>query len=313
MNSHVDVRGMRDAVLEQAGPLRRVTQAERESFARDGVVHLKAILPPCWIDYLAKTLDACFDDENPTVTGADLDYRMFADVAAQLGGKVLNDNPDLQSRGRALIKTDVHHVRPDFYFFAHFSPLPSIVADLMHAERINLYEDQIFLKEPGSGIRTAFHQDASYFHVGGETCCVCWSSPDVVDRENGAMGYVRGSHMWGKIYQANLFASSTPMPGSEGDIMPDIEANEAAHDIVYIPSRPGDVIIHDYRTLHGAIGNTSATRGRRAASIRYTTDGAYFTFRKSAPAAANALRDYSRYKDGDSFGADDFPQVWPRG
>ncbi|MBL0925354.1 MAG: phytanoyl-CoA dioxygenase family protein [Sphingomonadaceae bacterium] len=306
------VRSKRKPWLERIGPLRKVTRAERDAFERDGVTHLRAILPPDWVAELAGTLDDCFSEERPVVTGADLDYSQFAALAAHLGGTTLNDNPDQQSHGRALIKTDVHHVHAGFYFFAHYSPFAQVVADLADSREVRLYEDQIFLKESGSGIRTAFHQDASYFHVGGETCCVCWASPDVVTRENGAMGYVLGSHKWGKIFQANLFASQTVMPGSIGDTLPDIEGNEADYDIRYIDSAPGDMIIHDYRTVHGAIGNTSATMGRRAASIRYTTDNAHFLFRQSAPAAANALRDYSQFSDGDAFSGEDFPLAWPR-
>ena len=302
----------RNTELEALGPLRKVTDEEREAFKRDGFVLLKKMVPQPWVDYLETVLADCFSGNHEVQSHGDFDFNAWADVVEQGGGQVLNDNPDNKVKGKAVIKTDVFQVHPGFFFFTKYSPLPAVVADLMHAKQLNLYEDQIFNKEAGSGIRTAFHQDASYFHVGGETCCVCWVSPNFVDRENGAMGYVRESHKWGKLFQANLFAGQTPMPGSEGEPMPDIEGNPDEFDIQYVPAEPGDMIIHDFKTLHGAVGNTSSTRGRQAASIRYTTEDTYFTFRKSAPEVANVLRDYTKYNEGDALDGVDFPKVWPR-
>eukprot|EP00665_Eupelagonemidae_sp_cell47_P010035 gene10035-6764_t len=54
----------------------------------------------------------------------------------------------------------------------------------------------MFYKERGSLVRTAFHQDASYFSMKGEQIAICWVPVDVVTKASGAMGYVRGSHRW---------------------------------------------------------------------------------------------------------------------
>merc|ERR1712146_82372 len=55
--------------------------------------------------------------------------------------------------------------------------------------------------------------------------------------------------------------------------MGDIEGNEDKFNIVYFDAKPGDVIIHHPRTVHGSRGNTGASGRRRlAASIRYIGD-----------------------------------------
>lgn len=301
----------RNAELELMGPLREVTEEEREAFERDGFVVLEGILPEPWIEYLEATLADIFDISQ-VESPRDLDYGEWSKLVEKAGDKVLNDNPDGKMKGKAQIKTNTFRVHPGLFFFEKYSPLAAIVAELVYAKKLNIYEDQVFNKEAGSGVRTAFHQDASYFEMEGETCCVCWVSPDAVDRENGAMGYVRASHTWGKIFQANLFAGQTPMPGLTGEPLPDIEGNEEDYDIQYVSTKPGDIIIHDYRTLHGAIGNTSTSRGRRAASIRYATEGMRFLRRHFKMQKGKApLQDYDKYNDGDPLDDEDYPLAWP--
>ena len=192
----------------------------------------------------------------------------------------------------------------------------------MRASKINVYDDQVLVKEAGSAARTAFHQDQGYFHVGGADCVAMWTSPDVVTRENGAMGYVPGSQAWGKEFKPNIFVSQMPRKNAQGEDQPDIEGNEEAYGVVYYETKPGDVIVHNYRTLHGARGNEagtrrraaggniSATRGRRALSARYCGDDAYYRLKPSAPPQLHHKHDL---KDGDPLDSDQFPVVWRRG
>ena len=42
-------------------------------------------------------------------------------------------------------------------------PLVSIVQQLLQSAELQFYQDHCFMKESGSGLRTAFHQDAPYF------------------------------------------------------------------------------------------------------------------------------------------------------
>ena len=89
------------------------------------------------------------------------------------------------------------------------------------------------------------------------------------------MGYVRGSHTQRIEYQPNNLVTQTPthqMHEAEVPSMPDIEGAEHLHDIVYYDADPGDVIIHNMYTIHGATGNTGASgRRRMAASIRWVS------------------------------------------
>ena len=70
------------------------------------------------------------------------------------------------------------------------------------------------------------------------------------------------------------------------------------------------VHVHHWATLHGSRGNRSATRTRRAASIRYALDGCFFYKRPSSP---EPFRNTVGIADGAPLeSAPRFPVVWPR-
>jgi ectoine hydroxylase-related dioxygenase (phytanoyl-CoA dioxygenase family) len=138
---------------------------------------------------------------------------------------------------------------------------------------------------------------------------VLWIPVDPVTLESGTMLYVRGSHRDGKLYQPNVFIAQTPLPGAEGDPLPDIEGHMDDYDIIHFDVEPGDVIVHHYRTIHGAGGNHSRYQVRRAASLRYCGDDIRFQTRPWAP---RQLHHTTRLNEGDHLSGPDFPVVWSR-
>jgi ectoine hydroxylase-related dioxygenase (phytanoyl-CoA dioxygenase family) len=187
--------------------------------------------------------------------------------------------------------------------------VPEIAGALLESEQVNFFGDQIFVKEPQTRERTAFHQDATYFEIDGDQCCVMWIPVDPVTLEGGVMQYLRGSHRDGKLYQPNVFVAQTPLPGAQGEPLPDIEGHMDDHDIVHFDVEPGDVIVHHYRTVHGAGGNHTRYQVRRAASLRYCGDDIRFCTRPWAP---KQLHHTGRLNDGDPLSGPDFPVVWRR-
>ena len=222
--------------------------------------------------------------------------------------------PDLVT-GRSIVETDAafwhaglrsHHLR---------GPLPEIVAQLTQGSKINFYADQMFSKEPGSRMKTPFHQDKPYFLVEGGDIAVCWVSVDPVTAENGAMGYVRGSHRWGKTFKpADFVTENGTLPEIEGIDLSGLEdlprITPQSHDVVYLDAEPGDVIVHHWATIHGSTGNVTQSRPRRAASVRYACEGCTYYRRPSSP---EPWRDTLDLRDGDPLEkAERFPIVWPR-
>ena len=267
------------------GQLRAVSGDEVEAFWADGVVALRGILDPDFVASMAEPVERALASEQVA------DLSDMGDALAASGEDVLHDPPttgDPQTSGapRGQFRSGVDHwlVDEDFRRFACDSALPAIVGALLGATRVHLYEDSVLVKEPGTIEATAFHTDLSYFHVDGTQVCTTWVPLDAVSRETGAVSYVRASHRWQRDFRPNLFVSTMTLPGTEGEDMPDIGASPDAHDLVSFEARvPGDVVVHHARTVHGAPGNTSTDRRRRAISVRYCGDDARYRMRPGAP------------------------------
>lgn len=188
------------------------------------------------------------------------------------------------------------------------SQLPELIADLIDAHYVNFWEDTTFVKTPGTQQRTAFHQDLAYFQISNDHCVIVWIALDPVDATNGALEYVRGSHLWDETFAPNVFFAQTPLSTSPEKRCPDIEANRDAYEIISFDVMPGDVIVHHVRTVHGAGGNLS-TKPRRAVSLRYCGDQVRYAQRQGAIAQIG-LSD--PLKNGDRLFSHDYPMVWPK-
>jgi ectoine hydroxylase-related dioxygenase (phytanoyl-CoA dioxygenase family) len=135
-----------------------------------------------------------------------------------------------------------------------------------------------------------------------------WIALDDVDEKNGALEYVIGSHRWGKEYAPSVFVSQTPLPDSPYPRLPDIESRRNEFDIRSICAKPGDIIVHDVLTVHGARGNCTNDRFRRGISFRYCGDDIRY-FDKPGAIKQPWIRDQLR--DGAPLYSRDYPRVWP--
>ncbi len=309
---------------------RAVTDAERKAFLADGVVLLKGIYPAAWVNGLRAELDDVFAQsaartefagsvlDGDSQQGASSDMsKVLEDTLRFVEAEALALEGDARElpTGRSIVETDASFWHAGMRAHNTEGPVPELLHQLTGSGKINFYSDQLFLKEPGSRVKTPFHQDKPYFLVDGGDVAVVWVPVDVVDRENGAMGYVIGSHRWGKLFKPSDFATNSgTFPEVGGISLKGLDTlSEGALDdeeIRYFDAEPGDVIVHHWATLHGSRGNTSASRTRRAASIRYALDGCHFFKRPSSP---EPFRNTVGLADGSPLeNADRFPVVWPR-
>jgi ectoine hydroxylase-related dioxygenase (phytanoyl-CoA dioxygenase family) len=269
--------------------LRDVTTDEVEAFERDGVVCLRAILDPGSVAALAQPIDTLLTEPD------------MADLTGMAGG----DGP---GAGRFRAGVDHWRTQPALREFASESALPVAVGALLRSSRVTLWEDSVLVKEPGTREHTVWHQDLGYFNVEGEQLCTTWVPLDPVTAATGAVRFARGSHTWGKAFRPNLFVSDDPIPGTEGDAVPDVDALAARGDveILCFDLGPGDLTVHHARTLHAAGANTSAATRRRALSVRYCGDDARYRLRAGMPPKAH----HADLRDGDVLGGPESPVVW---
>lgn len=310
-----------------------LSTAQCETFARDGVLCLRGALSSTEVARLARSIDGAISAIGTTPTGYDItaiadavwssegsavevgraeQYNLggLAAYIKSTGAERLHDSGNTDAaKGRFMVETGTWTRDSSLLALAASSALPSVVGELLNAQHIRFYDDQVFVKEPGAVDRTAFHQDLGYFNIEGDQGCVVWAPVDAADRNSGVLGYVRGSHLWSKTFKPNTFMSRLTMPNAEGDELPDIDNNEDDYDIVYFDVEPGDVVIHHLRTVHGSHGNASTTRTRRAASLRYVSEQVRYRNRPGAVAQPHRPLDWA---DGTELCDPWFPLVWQR-
>lgn len=237
-----------------------VTDEQVAAFQRDGVALLRGVLSPEEVARLQGAAERII--ARPTALGADLTP----------AGK----------QGRFFGDYFVWRQDPDFRWLALESALPAIAQRLMATRKVNLVWDHLLIKEPHTNVETPWHHDQPYAWCDGTQNCSFWVSLDHVTAESGAVEYIRGSHKWGRWFQAVSFNPTRAYQNEEFEPMPDIEGARNDYDIVCFDTQPGDVVVQHLLTVHHAPGNATARR-RRAVAVRYAGDDATYAVRKKNP------------------------------
>jgi ectoine hydroxylase-related dioxygenase (phytanoyl-CoA dioxygenase family) len=263
-----------------------------EALRRDGAAVAREVVPAAWLERMRRAIESELSSRSLT--------------AAEYG----------RTAGRFYGDFFLWLHNEDFRAFALESPLPELAGRLMSSRRVNLFYDQLFVKEPGSVERTPWHQDLPYWPVRGEQVLSIWVPFDPVGPHNGVVTYVKGSHQWGKVFRpqafdeknAGAFASSRYAP------MPDIEASPQTFELMSWTLEPGDVLIHHGLTVHGAAGNQTADQRRRALAVRYTGDDARYDPRPGTFMDMESVRKHiptPGLENGAPMAPPLFPEAWP--
>lgn len=185
------------------------------------------------------------------------------------------------------------------------SPMAELAARLMRSKTARAFHDHILVKEPGNSIVTPWHQDQPYYLVDGQQSISFWVPLDTVARDC-TPEFVAGSHRWGKDFKPMRFDGTELFPGDQSPAAPDVEAERSNLDILGWDLAPGDAVAFNFRCLHGAPANSSATR-RRAISMRWVGDDAVFAKRQGT--TSPAFPDLT-FEDGAPFDGPDFPVLY---
>ena len=232
---------------------REITAEEIRRYREDGIVLLKGLFDPDWVRHLEPLIEAAMADPGPLHLELDKS----------------------ETPGRFFFDTFLWPRHDGFKRFIQDSPAAEIAARLMGSQKVNIFFDQLLVKEPGTEEPTPWHHDLPYWPVEGEQISTLWLALDHVTADSGAVEYVRGSHRWGKQFHPAAFAGddryNTDLPR-----MPDFEAERDTLDLVQFELEPGDCTLHHGLTVHSAPGNAQTTRRRRAYVMRWAGDDAVY-------------------------------------
>ena len=233
----------------------KLNVAEIDAFATDGVVCLRGIFEREWIGLVERGIARNLAEPGP-----------FASYADGVEQRFFQDSNNWQRI-------------PEFEAFARLSPARIVAAQLLRSRKINFLHDHVLVKNAGTSKATQWHQDQPYSPVDGRQFCTMWMPVDPVPRD-AVLEFVAGSHRGNRWYRPQRFIDGSLREGDDPrwGILPDIEADRAAHDIVGWGVEPGDVLVFHGLTLHGAPGNPHGN-ARRVLTTRWTGDDARISVR----------------------------------
>jgi len=162
-----------------------------------------------------------------------------------------------------------HHSDPAIAELLAASGIGAFAAELMGAERIEMWALQL-LHKPPSGAASAnvgWHQDEDYWHDWSEgEVFTCWLALSDVTAQSGPLRFVPRSHTWGFLASGNFFEGDLDalrggMQVPEGERWEEVPAVLA----------PGAASFHHRRTIHGS-GPNEAAGPRRSYAIHLRTE-----------------------------------------
>ncbi len=175
--------------------------------------------------------------------------------------------------------------------------LAETAARLLGVEGLRVWHDQALYKEPG-GRHTDAHQDQPYWPIVETDTITAWIPFDGSTGESGAMAYIPGSHRFGVLKFANIFA------GKGYDLEHGPEARGVAPVWIEVPR--GGVAYHHGLTIHLAKPN-STDRMRRVHTIIYFRDGS-----TRAARGQHFSVDRAGIAPGAAIASEFTPLAWPR-
>jgi len=231
-----------------------ITPDMSDTFARDGVVLVKGLFSPDWVEVLRKGVEANMADPSP---------QQMATLKPGERGRFFDDYCNWDRI-------------PEFRSAIFDSGVADAAAALMGCDRVQLFHDHVLVKEPGTNKPTPWHSDGPYYFVEGRQTVSFWVPLDPVT--DAGLRCVPGSHLWPKDVIPTRWMAETNFYPGDHDYMPVPDPEAEAMGIVEWPMAPGDAVAFHYRTLHGTRGNTTQNR-RRAFSLRLVGEDARYVAR----------------------------------
>ncbi len=263
-----------------------VAPEQVETYQRDGAVVLRGVFCD-WVEALVRGVDRNMAEPGP--------YGTDNVRPGDGGGRFFDDYCNWQRI-------------PEFTDFMRRSPAAAVAGALMGSREVQVFHDHVLVKEPGTPKPTPWHQDMPYYCVDGMQTASCWIPLDPVDEEN-TLRLVLGSHRWPRLLRPKKWAGGEDFYANDAGFMDLPEVESGGYAILAPALEPGDAIVFNYRTVHGARGNTGSAR-RRAFSARFVGDDARFIQR---PGRTSPPYPGIGQVTGERLREDWFPTVWRAG
>ena len=264
-----------------------LSQDQIATYQRDGVLHLKGAFAD-WVDPLRAGLERNLAEPGPFRCESTHEHE---------AGRFFDDYCNWERI-------------PEYRDHVLESPAAALAGQAMQSTQSQFFHEHVFLKEPGTGKATPWHQDLPYYCVDGRQTVSVYIALDSMPEET-TVRFAAGSHRWGKLFYPRHFIDGANFDHDDPDLVPvpAPQALESRHEIKAWALEPGDAVLFDFLTLHGTTAHT-VTRRRRAFSTRWLGDDVTYYER---PGETSPPYPDINLKTGERMREDWFPVVWRRG
>lgn len=266
---------------------------EIKLFKRDGAVFLRNKFDIKWIELLRSGINKAKNNPSPRFTNHTTD-------------------PNLPCYLEDFWTWNLHK---EFENFVFNSPTAKIASELLDAKQINLVMDNWFFREAGSTSKPPFHHDISYFDFEG-SMCVLWIPLERVRKED-SIAWIKGSHLWDKLFLRTRFKDGHKVDGAEGvvngvkyELTPDIISNKENYEFLEWDLEVGDCVYFDIRTLHGALYETTPKSDINRFTLRMAKENSKIIYRGDWAREERSIMEANGYKNGDNLSGKMFPTLY---
>lgn len=230
-----------------------LTDEQIQSFRQDGYLNYGPVLTQSELNALRESLARCKAGDSPQAAESNRNISWGQD--------------------KGFVVTQIVNVwqAEDAYYQHLFNDrIVQIASELMGADTVRVWHDQMQEKPALVGGPTTWHQDHPYWPIIQPADLVsAWVALEDATPENGCMSFVKGSHRWGPKNGGTI---GTITEGDDNLWMPDyrpewIPEGETV-EVVEAPVVAGGVAFHHCLTWHGAPINRSP-RNRPAIAVHY--------------------------------------------
>ena len=266
---------------------------EVKLFKRDGAVFLRNKFDIKWVELLRSGINKAKNNPSPRFTNHTTD-------------------PNLPCYLEDFWTWNLHK---EFENFVFNSPTAKIASELLDAKQINLVMDNWFFREAGSTSKPPFHHDISYFDFEG-SMCVLWIPLEPVRKED-SIAWIKGSHLWDKLFLRTRFKDGHKVDGAEGvvngvryELTPDIISNKENYEFLEWDLEVGDCVYFDIRTLHGALYETTPKSDINRFTLRMAKENSKIIYRGDWAREERSIMEANGYKNGDDLSGKMFPTLY---
>ena len=217
--------------------LRPITDDEIRAYDEDGAVCIRGQFDRGWIGRMLALVEA--NRENPA-------------------GRVLESGDD--EPGKVIANSHMARSSAAFMDFVRHSPAREIAARLMGLDEVRFFYDQLFIKDPGTRMPTAWHHDLPFWPLAGNHVASVWLALTPVTRATSGLVYVAGSHRWDRMYRAGPRRAARGLRARRGGRVSRLPAVPQG---VRQPGLPVPLLGHGGGRLHRPPPDGGARRGRQ--------------------------------------------------